>query len=155
MAVAEPLVLPMVMVPEPKDPATEPDRVPASMVAAALLLVATVSAKAEPEELFSITLVTLLPMGPVMLVLPVPVPLLVMVPVLLMELPESVMPPAVELLLLRIRLPAPDIVPDTVNRDVPKVLIRVVPLLFGASEKVILSAEVVLSWLIEVTLLPT
>ena len=64
-------------------------------------------------ELFCVTPVTLVPMTELIKTLPVPLPELVIVPVLLAELPEIVMPFAVALSLLMTRLPVPVMPPVT------------------------------------------
>ena len=66
-------------------------------------------------ELFWLTPVTLVPMGALIDTLPVPLPELVIVPVLLAEAVEIVMPLAVEPSFLRIRLPVPVMPPERVR----------------------------------------
>ena len=100
--------------------------------------------------------VTAAPMFALISTLPELVPELVMVPVLLIDVVDRVIPAAVALLLLRIRLPAPVTPPETVNSLVPRVLVRVVPpLLTVRAVVLIVRAEVVEFWLMLVTLDPT
>ena len=108
--------------------------------------------------LFWMTPVTLVPMTALMVVPPEPEPELVMVPALLTEVVERVIPAAIELLLLRMRLPVPLIPPETVKSALPLELelVRVVPPLFTVKAVVlIVSAEVVLFSVIAVTFAPT
>ena len=65
-------------------------------------------------------------------VTPLPVPELVIVPMLLTLVVERVMPLAILLLLLSIRLPVPLTPPETVSSELPLALlfVRVVPPLF-------------------------
>jgi len=80
--------------------------------------------------------VTFVPMTALTAVLPVPVPELVIIPAGLIVVPDSVMPLAIVLLLLRTRLPVPVTPPETVRRPmVPApdtLLTSVVPPLFTA-----------------------
>src|SRR5215470_14374228 len=89
-----------------------------------------------------------------MVVPPEPLPLLVIVPVLLTEVVDNVMPLAIALLLLSTRLPVPVTPPDTVSSALPLALlfVSVVPPLFTVSALVlIVSAEVVLFSVIAVS----
>src|ERR1700720_1844702 len=89
--------------------------------------------------------------------LPLPVPELVIVPVLLTLVVESVIPFPIALLLFRTRLPVPVSPPERVSNELPLelLLVRVVPPLFTVNAPVMLSAEVVLFSVIPVTLEPT
>jgi len=64
-------------------------------------------------ELFCVIPVTFDPMPPLIKTLPLPLPRLVIVPVLLMDAVAKVMPSAVELSFLRVRLPVP-VTPEAV-----------------------------------------
>ena len=79
--------------------------------------------------LFSMICVTFAPTPPLIVTLPLFVPELVIVPVLLTDAVERVMPEAIALLFLRIKLPVPVTPPDTVSRELPLALlfVRVVP----------------------------
>src|SRR5262245_1147067 len=107
--------------------------------------------------LLSTTPVTLVPMMALMSVAPEPLPLLVIVPMLLTEVVDNVMPLAIELLLLMTRLPVPVTPPDTVSTDKPLALlfVSVVPPLFTVSAPLTVSADVVLFSVIPVTFEPT
>jgi len=106
--------------------------------------------------LFSVTPVTFAPTPPLMRTEPAAVPELVIVPVLFTLVVESVMPLAVALLLLRIRLPVPVTPPDTVNNAVPAVFVKVVPPLFTVNAVVLrVRPAVVVFWVMAVTLVPT
>ena len=106
--------------------------------------------------LFSNTPVTFVPTTALMSVEPLPVPEFVIVPTLLIDVPDKVIPEAVELLLFRIKLPLPLAPPDNVNNAVPLLFVRVVPLaLLGVSKPVTFNAEVVLPSVMPVTLAPT
>jgi len=130
--------------------------VPAPMVkvpvaapkALALLILSTPASKFTPpvkelvpervrEEvaLFCVTLVTLLPIGPEIVVAPVPVPEFVMVPMLFTE-PESAIPPAA--MLLNVRFEVPERVPVSVRRLAPLlVTVRAgAPKIMGLAAKV-------------------
>ena len=107
MALVEPLILPIVIVPVPNALAlVVPPSVPARMVLPPEKVFTPESVSPE-EVLFCITPVTFVPMMALIAVLPVPEPELVMLPVLLIEVPESVTPLAMELLLFRTRFPVP------------------------------------------------
>ena len=69
-----------------------------------------------------------MPISELIVTLPVPLPELVIVPVLLAEVVEIVMPLAVELLLLMTRLPIPVMPPLSVRTPVPLLLIAKFPL---------------------------
>ena len=56
-----------------------------------------------------------MPITAVMEAVPVPVPELVIVPVWLIAVVERVMPPEAVPLMFRVRLPVPEMPPDTVN----------------------------------------
>ena len=86
---------------------------------------------------------------------PVPDPELVIVPVLLTDTVESVMPLAVALLLLSTRLPVPVTPPETVSNLVPLELVRVVPAALVVSAPLIVRADVVLFSVMAVTFEPT
>src|SRR5262245_54605195 len=108
--------------------------------------------------LFSVIAVTFDPTPALMSVTPLPLPLLVMVPVLLTEVVDNVMPLAIALLLLSTRLPVPVTPPDTVSNALPLALlfVSVVPPLFTVSAVVLtVSADVVLFSVIAVTFDPT
>ena len=78
-----------------------------------LLTVKAVVEIVKPEvELFWVMPVTFDPTPPLINTLPVPLPELVIVPVLLTEAVEIVMPLAVAPLFLRVRLPVPVIPPE-------------------------------------------
>ncbi len=107
---------------------------------------------------FSITPVTLVPMGALINVEPLPVPEFVIVPQLFTELKESVILPGVALLLLRIRLPVPTTPPETVSGAAPLASVKAVPPLLtviGTLLKPIMSAEPGLFSEMAVTLPPT
>ena len=114
---------------------------------------APVILKAE-VELLSSMLETLLPTLVLISVLPAPVPELVMEPVLLTELVDSVMPPAVALLLFSTRLPDPLTPPDKVNPAVLP-LVMVVPLALVVSKPLTVIAEVALFSVMAVTFAST
>src|SRR6266404_5784328 len=101
------------------------------------------------------TPVTLVPITALMSVEPVPLPELVIVPVLLRVVPDTVIPLAVALLFLRVRLPVPVVPPDRVNSAVPLLLVRVVPPMFTFRRPLIVSAELVLFSVMPVTFDPT
>jgi len=103
---------------------------------------------------FSIRFVTPEPMVALIKVLPLPEPEFVIVPVLLIEVVESVMLLFVELLLLRVKLPVPVIPPVTVKELAPLSSVKVVPEELTAIA-LIDNAEVVLLCLICATLEPT
>src|SRR5262249_28943246 len=92
-----------------------------------------------------------------MSVAPEPLPLFVIVPMLLTEVVDNVMPLAIELLLLMTRLPVPVTPPDPVSSDEPLALlfVSVVPPLFTVSAPLTVSADVVLFSVIPVTFEPT
>src|SRR6266446_5189063 len=96
-------------------------------------------------------------MTALMRVEPLPVPELVIVPVLLTLAPERVMPLAIELLLLRTRLPVPVTPPVKVSSDEPLALlfVRMVPPLFTVRAPLIVNAEVALFSVMPVTFDPT
>jgi len=107
--------------------------------------------------LFSVMPVTLEPIAPLMSVDPVPLPELVIVPLSLTLVPERVIPLPIELLLLRIRLPVPVTLPETVRSWVPLalLLVRVVPPLLTLTAPLTFKADVVLFSVMPVTLEPT
>jgi len=105
--------------------------------------------------LFSTTPVTLVPITALIVVPPDPLPLLVMVPVLLTEAVDNVMPLAVALLLLSTRLPVPLTPPEMVSNLVPLLFVSVVPPLFAVSAPLTVSAEVALFCVTAVTFDPT
>ena len=96
-------------------------------------------------------------MTALMSVIPLPLPELVIVPVWFTAVVDSVMPLAVVVLLLRVRLPVPVVPPETVKSTAPLLLlVSVVPPLFTVRAVVlIVSAEVVLLSVIDVTFAPT
>ena len=85
--------------------------------------------------------VTLEPTVALIVVVPVPDPELVIVPVLLILVVDTVVVP--ELLLLKVTLPVPLMPPDKVKVLVP-LLINVLPLTLGVIAPLIASAEVLL-----------
>lgn len=97
---------------------------------------------------------TLVPMMALIVDPPLPDPELVIVPALLMDDPDNVIPAAVALLLLRTRLPMPLAPPDKVSSLVPLLLVSVVPPEFADSAPLNVSAEVVLFSVKPVTLEP-
>ena len=101
------------------------------------------------------TPVTLVPMIALIVEPPAPLPELVIVPVLLIDVPDKVMPAAVALLLLSTRLPVPLAPPDNVNNLVPLLLVSVVPLELTVNAPLTVNAVVVLFSMIPVTLEPT
>src|SRR5882724_8101194 len=105
--------------------------------------------------LFSTTPVTLAPIAALIVTSPAPVPLFVIVPVLLSDVVEAVIPAARALLFWKIRLPAPVDPPETVSSFVPRALTKVVPPAFGVTAPLTVNAEVVLFSVIVVTLEPT
>lgn len=130
--VAEPpAASPRLMVPVPGALALERMRVPflMSRMPAEMALLTPFKFKAE-VVLFSMMLVTLVPMTALMSDSPEPVPELVIVPVLLTPPVEIVRLSAVELLLSRIMLPVPLTALETVNFAEPLLSVRVVPPLF-------------------------
>src|SRR5262249_57730191 len=92
------------------------------------------------------TRVMVVPVMALMGVAPEPLPLFVIVPMLLTEVVDNVMPLAIELLLLSTKLPVPLTPPDTVSSDEPLALlfVSVVPPLFTVSAPLTVSADVVL-----------
>src|SRR5207248_1660112 len=82
---------------------------------------------------------------------------LVIVPELLTLVVERVMPLAIALLLLRMRLPVPPTPPDNVNNEPPLALlfVRVVPPLFTVSAPLTVRAELALFSVMPVTFDPT
>ena len=113
-----------------------PRTVPESMVRP-WVKVLTPSSCSWEVLLFSTTPVTLVPIIALISVEPLPVPALVTVPVLLTEVPETVIL-AVELLLSSIRLPVPVILPEIVS-PLPA-LTSVVPPLLTAKPPLTVSA---------------
>ena len=105
--------------------------------------------------LFSVIPVIFEPMPALINVSPLPVPEFVIVPVLLTDVPERVIPLAVELLLFSIKLPVPVAPPEAVSIFVPLLLVRVVPPLLMAMLPLTVSAEVVLFSVMPVTFEPT
>jgi len=104
--------------------------------------------------LFCVMPVTFAPTPPVMDTPPEPLPELVIVPVLLTAVVDSVMPLDVDPLLLKIKLPVPLTPPVTVK--LPAWLVKVVPPLLTVNPPVeMVSPEVVLFCVIPVTLDPT
>ena len=88
---------------------------------------------------------------------PDPEPELVMVPVLFADVVEIVIPAAMELLLLRIRLPVPVVPPDTVKSELPLALLLVTvvpPLATVMAVVLIVRAEVALFSVTVVTFAP-
>ena len=88
----------------------------------------------------------LAPTGALISTEPVPVPLLEMVPALFTLVLEIVMPLAMALLLLMMRLPVPINPPETVNTFEPLalLLVSVVPLVLTVIAPLTVNAEVVL-----------
>lgn len=105
-------------------------------------------------ELFSTTPVTPVPMTALISADPLPEPELVMVPVLLRDVDDMVIPLAVVLLLSRIKLPEPLILPETVNNAV-LLLVKVVPEALTVSPPLIVNAEEELFSVTPVTFEPT
>src|SRR3982751_1588346 len=99
-------------------------------------------------------LVTLEPMPALIKEAPDPLPEFVIVPMLLIEFVDNVIPFAVELLLFKIKLPVPLAPPLNVNNALPVLLTNVVPLPLTVNAPVTFNAEVVLLCVIPVTLLP-
>ena len=86
--------------------------------------------------------VTLEPTVALIVVVPVPDPELVIVPVLLILVVDTVVVP--ELLLLKVTLPVPLMPPDKVKAAVP-LFVKVVPLALGVIAPLIVKAEVLLA----------
>ena len=105
--------------------------------------------------LLSVIAVTLEPTAALISVEPAPVPELVIVPMLLTAAVEIVMPFPVELLLLSTRLPVVLATPPVrVSSAVPLEFVRVVAVALVVSWPLIVRAEVVLLWVMPVTLDP-
>src|SRR5262249_50793339 len=144
-------------------PVAPPDRVNSALPLALLFVsvvppLFTVSAPLTVSAevvLFSVIPVTFDPTPALMSVTPLPLPLLVIVPVLLTEVVDTVMPLAVALLLLSTRLPVPLTPPEIVCIWVPLLSVPVVPPLSSATAPRSVSAEVVLFSVIPVTFEPT
>ena len=98
-----------------------------------------------------------MPITELMREFPLPLPELVTVPILLSEVVETVMPFAMELLLLRIKSPVPLTPPEIVSNELPLLLllVNVVPEPFTVNAPLTVSAEVVLFSVMPVTLEPT
>ena len=118
--------MPMVMVPVPKALAlTVPLSVPASMTVPVENVLTPESVSPE-VELFCTTPVTLVPITALISELPEPVPELVMVPILLTALVDTVMPLTILLLLFKMRLPAVFATPpERVSSAAPLLLLLV------------------------------
>ena len=103
------------------------------------------------------TPVTFAPIMAVIAVTPVPVPVFVMLPVLLIEVPDNVTPLAMELLLFSVRFPVPMAPPDKVSNAAPLLLlfVRVVPPELTVSAPLTVNPEAALFSVMAVTLVPT
>jgi len=136
-------------------PVTPPDNVNAAvlLLVSVVPLLFTVNApvtfKAD-VALLAIILVILEPTAALIRELPEPLPEFVIVPVLLIAVPDKVIPLAVVLLLLRTRLPVPVMPPVNVNNAV-LLFVRVMPLV---RPLLIVNAEVALFPMIPVTFEP-
>ena len=106
--------------------------------------------------LFWTTPVTFVPMTELMRAEPVPLPELVIVPVLLTAAVVSATPLTSVLSLSSMRLPVPIPTPPVkVSALPPAVLLSVVPAALAVRAALTVRAEVVLFWMMPVTLVPT
>ena len=153
VALLLPLVFPSTIAPVPNAALlVEPVEVPLRMVRPPVKVFAPDSLRVEVALSWT-TPVTLVPMGALIKTLPVPLPELVIVPVLLTDAVEIVVPLAVEPSFLKIRLPVPVMPPVRVN--VPFWLVSVVATLLTAKDEVMFPPTVELFCVMPVTFDPT